>query len=438
MRYVGLDVHKRVVQAHICDERGNRLAAMRFDLSITALEEFAKKQLGTDCSVALEASTNTWAVVDALRPHCAKVTVGNPLRTKAIAISKRKSDKVDAEALAQLLRCNYLPTVWIADAVTRQERTLASRRSALAHQMTWIKNRVHSVLHQRLIQAPFDPFTQRGRTWLEEIGLPEAVRLELATELRILDALLAEQKQLQALVERSAYANQQVRLLMTLPGVGASTAHAMMAAIGDVSRFDSADKLAAYFGLVPSVHQSAEHAYHGHITKQGNSNVRWLLVQSAQHAGRCPGPIGYQFSRIAKRKGVQVAKVAIARKLACIAWHMLRTGESYRYAMPASTEFKLAQLRRSQAVLLPKHKGNRGASRGRLTRVRKSLASVLQQESLPAPSLPPLAETKLLHDRGLDDFLKTINSTRRVRVTATGRALPKTADVQRHATLTTS
>ncbi len=170
------------------------------------------------------------------------------------------------------------------------------------------------------------------------------LRTEIATQLRILDALAGEQQQLMAQIERSAYASDAVKLLMTLPGVGVATAQALVAAIGDISRFESADKLAAYFGLVPSMHQSAERAYHGCITKQGNSNVRWLLVEVAHHAGRHPGPLGHQFARLARKKGAPVARVAIARKLAILAWHLLTKSEPYRYALPAPTEHKLAQL----------------------------------------------------------------------------------------------
>ncbi len=142
-----------------------------------------------------------------------------------------------------------------------------------------------------------------------------------------------EQAKLAELINADAYGRDGMKLLMTLPGVGAATAQAMMAAIGDIRRFESPLKLASYFGLVPTVHQSAERAYHGKITKQGNSNVRWLLVEVAHHAGRHPGPLGHHFLRIA-RKGVQVARVAIARKLAVLAWHLLTKGEPYRYASP--------------------------------------------------------------------------------------------------------
>ena len=427
MRYVGLDVHKRVVQAHFCDQEGQRLRDLRFDLTVTSLQRFAAEHLGSDCSVALEATTNTWAVVDILKPYCAQITVGNPLRTKAIALSKHKCDRVDAEVLAHLLRCNYLPKVWIADADTRLERNLAERRSALVRQATLIKNRIQSILHQHLIQAPYDPFTLKGRRWLEQLAVAPHVHGELLTQLRMLDALTSEQKGLMDQIHCHAYASDAVKLLMTLPGIGASTAHAIIAAIGDIGRFESAGQLAAYFGLVPSVHQSAERSFHGRITKQGNSNVRWLLVEAAHHAGRHPGPLGHQFTRLARKKGVAVARVAIARKLAILSWHLLTKNQPYRYALPVPTEHKLAQLRRSQGI---RHR--MGPTKGQpqlpkkfyqRVRVHRGLDELLLTEALPLTTAAPPAEQRVLQELGLQNLsaqvqttIRTVKPVRRRRV----------------------
>jgi transposase len=185
-------------------------------------------------------------VVDILKPGCARIVVSNPLKTKAIALSKHKSDRVDACMLAQLLRCGFLPEVWIPDADTRAARSFAERRSSLVRHGTWVKNRIQSLLHERLIQTPFDPFTQRGRRWLQELRLPARDRGELETLLRILDAVANEQAKVTQLINADAYGRDEVKLLMTLPGVGATIAQAMIAAIGDIGRFESPLKLASY------------------------------------------------------------------------------------------------------------------------------------------------------------------------------------------------
>ena len=136
IRYVGLDVHKRVIEACIVDQTGKVLHRERFALNRQALHTFAAKVLRPTDRVALEATTNCWAVADALRPHVAKVIVSNPMATKAIAQAKVKTDKVDAFVLAQLLRCDFLPEVWQPDEATRRLREWTGRRSALVGQRT--------------------------------------------------------------------------------------------------------------------------------------------------------------------------------------------------------------------------------------------------------------------------------------------------------------
>jgi transposase len=419
MRYLGLDVHKRVVQACILDAGGRLTDSLRFDLTRESLAEFARRHLDDDCAVALEATTNTWAIVDVLATFCPRVVVSNPMRTKAIASAKVKTDKVDAEVLAQLLRCDFLPTVWTPDAHTRDERALASRRSALARQSISLKNRIHSVLHQRLIAAPAQLFTAKGLAWLRQADLPALARGEVDTLLRLLDALQAEQAALRDEVDRAAFASDDIKLLMTLPGIDATIAHALMAAIGDIARFRSADKLAAYLGLVPSVHQSAEHSYHGRITKHGNSNVRWLLVQAAQVAARHPGPLGHQFAQLARRKNRNLAIVAIAHKLALLAWHVLTRKTPYRYALPATVETKLARLRVSQQGR--RHSGPaKGQPRssnyasGTPTRRRKSLDAALEYEQLPRTTPAAAGERRIIAAMRLGAFADGLRLERRL------------------------
>jgi transposase len=156
-RYVGLGVHREVLQACILDAHGRCLQRHRLDLTRANLEAFIRERLRPQDHVALEATTNTWAVVDLLEGHVAEVVVSNPLRTRAIAEAKVKTDKVDAEVLAQLLRCDFLPRVWQPDAATRRLRELTSQRAGLVADQPRLKNRIHSLLAQRLIRVPWCP-----------------------------------------------------------------------------------------------------------------------------------------------------------------------------------------------------------------------------------------------------------------------------------------
>jgi transposase len=347
MCYAGLDVHLRVVEAVLLDAAGAILHRSRFPCTRAALEHFARTHLGPTTRVALEATFHTWAIVAVLQPFVAAVVVSNPLRTKAIAQAKIKTDRVDALVLAQLLRADYLPQVWTPDAATQQLRRLTSRRGALVHDRTRIKNRLHAVLHHRLLPVPpgLALFTPRGQAWLASLDLDPAGRAAIASELRLLAALEQELAGLTGTLAQLGAPDPRLRLLLTLPGVDLAVAQTLLAALGDVTRFRDGAHAASYLGLVPSTRQSATACYHGPITKQGARQARWLLVQAAQHLGTHPGPLGHCFRRLARTKNRNVAVVAIARKLVVIAWHLLATGQPYRYAVPRTTQTKLARLR---------------------------------------------------------------------------------------------
>jgi len=345
-RFVGLDVHREVLQACILDAQGRLLERHRFDLTRPHLEAFIRERLRPQDRVALEATTNTWAVVDLLEPHVAEVVVGNPLRTRAIAEAKVKTDKVDAEVLAQLLRCDYLPRVWQPDAATRRLRELTAHRAGLVADQTRLKNRIHSLLAQRLLRVPVAVlFSQPGRAWLNQLALSESDRLMLAGHLGRIDQLQADLASVEKHLAEISYPCQEVRLLMTLPGMGAAAAQGLWAALGDWRRFRDGDQAASYLGLVPSTRQSASACRHGSITKAGNSHARWLLTQAAQHLALHAGPLGVFFRRLARRKNHNIAVVAAARKLVAIAWLMLKNGEPYRYSRPESTRAKLSAFR---------------------------------------------------------------------------------------------
>jgi transposase len=348
----------------------------------------------------------------------AEVVVSNPLKTKAIAEAKIKTDKVDAEVLAQLLRCDFLPRVWEPPVATQALRRVTARRASLVMDKPAIKNRIHAVLHQRLIPCPFaDLFGVQGRQWLQTLALGPDGRASVDSDLRLLAAVETEIAQQDHVLATTAYEDPHVKLLMTLPGISLTVAQTLWAVLGEVDRFRDADHAASYLGLVPRTHQSGKRCYHGPITKEGHRQARALLVQAAHHVRLHPGPLGAFFRRVAKRRGYNVAVVATARKLVVIAWQMLKTNEPYRYAQPQTVEYKLEQLR----VTATGEKRKRGYARGtprpvtygsgqRVTRVR-SLGQVCERTALPPPkglASLPLAEQRMLEQRGTLEFVQAI------------------------------
>jgi transposase len=431
IRYVGLDVHKRVVEACAVDEAGKVVFRHRFDLNRNSLEAFAQVRLLPTDRVVLEATTNTWAVVAILKPYVAEVAVSNPLQTKAIAQAKVKTDKVDALVLAQLLRCDFLPRVWEPDETTQEMRRWTSRRASLVSDRITVKNRLHSVLAQRLIVLPaVDLFGTKGRLWLQQLEIDAEGRWLIDSDLGLLAGIEREIVAIDQLLAEKGYADVRVRLLMTLPGVSITVAQGLVAAWGDIDRFRDADHAASYLGLVPSTRQSADRCYHGPITKAGRSLSRWLLVQAAQCVRLHPGPLGCFFRRLAKRKNHNVAVVATARKLAVIAWHMLKGNEPYRYAQPLATETKLSRLRVQATGEVRKTGPKKGTSKPKETGIRrrttKPLAQVYREEGLPELRSLSGAETRVVKQSGAAGFVQSLADAQvRTQATAAKTSSPK-------------
>jgi transposase len=399
-RFIGCDLHKKQVTLCMLDAVGRVVGQFHIPCTREALVRFGREQLRPDDQLALEATTHSWAVVELLEPLVGRIVVSNPLRTRAIAAAKVKTDRIDARVLAELLRAGYLPAVWQPDAETRRLRALTHRRAALVADRTAVKNRLHATLAQRLLPVPCDRlFNAKGLEWLRELELDEDGRQALDSDLRLLAAIEQEIHSLEDRLARLAYERQSVRLLMTLPGVDFAVAQGVLAAWGTIERFPDADRAAAYLGLAPSTRQSDAKCYHGPITKQGNSHARWLLIQAAQHLDSHPGPLGHFFRRLAKKKNRNVAVVAAARKMALVAYYMLKNREPYRYALPASSQAKLARLRVRATGKKRKRGTPKGTPRstsygsGKPTRTLASLPQVYQSEQLPPPTpiadLPP-------------------------------------------------
>jgi transposase len=374
--------------------------------------------------LVMEATTNTWAVAEVLRAFVKEIVIGNPLKVRAIAEAKIKTDKVDSRVLAELLRCDYLPMVWQPDQETQRLRRLTHRRAALVSDRTRLKNRLHSILHHTLVPLPeCDLFSKKGIAWLRQVPLAEEERMARDSDLRLLELTELEIVELDQLLVREAWQDEKVRLVMSIPGIDYTVAQTCLAAIGEISRFPNAKKLSAYLGLNPSTRQSGPHCYHGPITKQGNAHARWLLVQAAQHLAQhlaqYRGPLGQTMRRIVKRKNRNVAVVACARKLAVLLWHVLSSGEPFRYAEPRTLQAKYSRLR--VRAIGQRRRGGvaKGTPRspqyghGR-TRVVPSLPQVLAENGL--PEVAPLSEGErvMLDRKRLDTFYRELQTASRI------------------------
>jgi transposase len=355
-----MDIHRTFAEVGFWED-GRLRPAGRIDMTRSGLEGFGRTLTSED-EVVIEATGNSMAVVRVLSPYVARVIVANPLQVKAIAHARIKTDKIDAGVLASLRAADFLPEIWLPDAATERLRRLVTRRDQVVRHRTRIKNEVHAILHAHLLpRCPHaDLFGARGRVWLERQPLPDDERAAIGRHLRELDRLGEDLVVLDGEIAQAGIDNPAVKRLLTIAGVNLTVAAGLVAAIGDVHRFASPQKLVSYIGLNPRVRQSGLGlAQHGRISKHGRSHARAMLIGAAWAAAKAPGPLHAFFIRIRARRGHQVAAVAVARKLVVLCWHLLSKDVDYQWARPGLVASKLRSMQ-LQAGMPARKGGKRG------------------------------------------------------------------------------
>jgi hypothetical protein len=230
-------------------------------------------------------------------------------------------------------------------------------------QRTRLKNGVHAIGHRNLVpRCPAaDLFGHKGRDWLAEQELPRDERHAVQALLRQLDFAGEELGLIDAELGQVGLRRPEVARLMTIPGVDATVALSIVAAVGDFHRFATPHRLVSYLGLNPRVRQSGgQPAQHGRITKQGRAHARGMLVEAAWAASKTPGPLRAFYERVRGRRGMQIAVVATARKLAVQCWHLVVGEEDYAFARPSLTDKKRRALELRAG--LPARRGQRGTA----------------------------------------------------------------------------
>lgn len=329
----GLDVHKKTIVIALIDARGAlveeaTIAARRPDL-VAWLEDLGRKSRGL--RVALEASGSSAWVTYALLDAGVDVTAVHPNHVRAIAETKRKSDRLDARKLAELHRLGALKPVHIPTLEHRATRLLLRQMRRLVNQRTRQKNTLLSILTELGHVCPWtDAFGKSGRRWIAGLELDPLVRLVVDQQLAAIELATRQLDELDARLEKELPASPLYQLLRTIPGVGLRLGAAIALEFDDIRRFATAKAAACYTGLIPSTFQSGEKRRGGRITKQGNGTLRWALIQAViQLVRRDPGA-KKRYERLRNRIKRDRARVAMARRLVVAIWHMARSGEAFR------------------------------------------------------------------------------------------------------------
>jgi transposase len=325
VKYVGLDVHKRYIHGTVLDAQGKVVKRARFPYAPEAIEEFFNRIRRV--KVAIEAGYCWQPAYELLEGMGYAVHLAHPLKTRLIADVKIKTDAKASEVLAQLLRMDMLPESYVPPEHIRRLRELVRLRCYLVEIQTGFKNKVHAAMARNGVRERKHIFAKRRRGELRELDINEVNRC-----LDIIETLERHVRELSAEIRRIAGESDEAKWLMSIPGVGYYSAVAMLAEIGDISRFDDPEKLCAWAGLVPSTQESGGKSFHGKITHQGSPILRWVLVQCAWSHLRNADDTSLTrfFRRVAKRRGPQKAIVGTARKLLKVVYILLREKREFR------------------------------------------------------------------------------------------------------------
>jgi len=332
MQYVGWDIGKKWHYVVVMDALGQIRQQTRLPNDPPVMRRFCETLDGPS-RVVVEATGHWMAVYDAIEPHVQEVVLAHPLKVKAIASARIKTDKIDATTLAHLLRADLIPRAYIPPPHVREWRELVRHQAFLVRLQTRVKNRLHALLAKRGVTPPLvsDLFGKTGLTWLAGLELVEPYGAMRTRYLAVLDRLRQQVREAEATIDQTVAATLEARLLETIPGVGRYLALLILAEIGEIHRFGRPAQLVSYAGLCPGTYASGATVRHGRLTKQGSPWLRWALVEAATHVHHVPqSRIARLFHRLASRLDAKTARVAVARDLCTAIFHMLRKQEPYR------------------------------------------------------------------------------------------------------------
>jgi len=337
MYYAAIDVSSKGSFLYVRNRRGNKVESREIPTNPRSIQLAFKRYKGKKITVAIEAGGSTRWIHDLLTKVGIEVYVVNPNKVKAIADSKRKTDKIDAKILSELLRINALPErIYIAEGKDRQLRDLIQARHQVVKGYTNLMNHLRGLLRQEGFYIKTKGLKKMIYfSILTKLNLPEHIKEIIYRYRDTIDTMLKEKDKLEERINN--YRNKDIELIKTIPGMGDISSRTILSAIGEIKRFRRAKQLASYCGLVPTVRSSGERTEYGHITREGRSEVRRVGIQSAHAVLRSKVieglPLRRWHANIAKRRGKKTALVALARKLITIVFYVLRDRKEYDYTL---------------------------------------------------------------------------------------------------------
>lgn len=333
--YLGIDWGKKFSHLFGFDEDGVVLIQGRVEtLDLAAWRRVLKSQPAYSIHAVFEIGAHYDWLYDLLKEHCQEVCVIDPAQFAIISRSQRKTDKIDAQKLAEGLRRGDLPLVHVPDKQTRADRRLVAFTHGHSQQSTRVKGKIRSLLLAHQLECPFTNVTGvKAIEWLNKNAIPKLdsqAQMFLRILLEQMELLKKQRKELDQQVSDRAKSYEDAEILDSIPGLGSLGILAVLSCVAGIGRFKRPEHLSSYFGTCGSVRQSGSTLVLGSLTRRGNVHVRWLLSQALQHLHRKDPRARKRYLKLKRKKPRGVARAAQVRWLTEIIWRLLSEKQHYR------------------------------------------------------------------------------------------------------------
>jgi transposase len=327
MWIIGCDFHSGFQQLAIFDNQTGEIEEKKLRHPAQAAEYY--RGLQGEVRVGMESGCPSQWFRQLLQECGHQLWIGDAARIRAAETRQQKTDRRDAELILKLMLEERFPRIWVPTEAERDVRQLLMDRHHRMRIRTKVKNQLQALALNQGVQKGRRLWSEQGLQQLRELPMMEHAGRRRDQLLKLLTELNCQIAALDVVVRREAEAREEVWRLMTHPGVGPQTGLGMVLTLGEVSRFAGSKQVASYLGLTPREHSSGGKQRLGHISKQGSSFMRFLLVEAGQTAVRGDGELQRAYRRLAAKKSRAVAKVMVARRLAIRLYWMLRKGWTY-------------------------------------------------------------------------------------------------------------
>jgi len=330
MMIIGCDYHPGFQQIALLDTETGELRERRLAHREEA-ETFYRELVaqGVGVRVGMEASGQARWFERLLAELQIELWIGDAAEIRTKRVRKQKTDRQDAQLMLKLLLEDRFPRIWVPSGENRDLRQLLWHRHRMVQARTRIMNQLQAVALNEGLRRKKGLWREAGRKQLEGFRLAPWASRRRHDLLELLDRLTPTIAELTQAIEREVEKCPEAQRLTTHPGVGSLTALAFVLIIGRAERFQCGKQIASYLGLVPAEESSGDRQRLGHISKQGNALLRFLLVEAAQVTVRSNPEWRRKFFHLAMRRGRKIAKVAMARRLAVQLYWMWRQEWDY-------------------------------------------------------------------------------------------------------------